>query len=135
MRQSSTILTTVLAGLMLMAGAAQAADKLGLPGEQEITTKGKVVDVACELTKDCPAQCGAGKRQLGIRTEEGRLLLAAKNAVGFMGSTRDLLPYCGKELWVDGITTANFGTTLLMVQRYKTSEKDEWREANQSIIE
>ena len=94
-----------------------------------------MVDVACELTKDCPAQCGAGKRQLGIKTPDGKLLLAAKNAVNFMGSTRDLLPYCGKDIWVDGVTTNNYGTRLLMVQRYKATEKAEWRDANQSIIE
>jgi hypothetical protein len=128
-------LAPLFAGLLLTAGTAQAADKLGIPGEEEVTTQGKVVDVSCELTKDCPAQCGAGKHQLGIKTADGKLLLAEKNAVNFMGSTRDLLPYCGKDIWVDGVTTNNYGTRLLMVQRYKTSEKDEWRDANQSIIE
>ncbi len=135
MPRMSRILTPVFAGLLLTAGVVQAADKLGIPGEEEVTTQGTVVDVSCELTKNCPAQCGAGKHQLGIKTADGKLLLAAKNAVNFMGSTRDLLPFCGKDIWVDGVTTNNFGTKLLMVQRYKASEKDEWRDANQSIIE
>jgi len=135
MRAVSGILASVFAGFLLIAGSSQAAEKLGVPNEEEVTTKGKVVDVSCELTRDCPAQCGAGRHQLGIKTAEGKLLLAAKSSDNFMGSVRDLLPYCGKEIWVDGVTTNNFGTKLLMVQRYKTSEKAEWRTSSQSIIE
>jgi hypothetical protein len=135
MREIFRNLAPVFASLLLTASTVQAADKLGIPGEEEVTTQGKVVDVSCELTRDCPAQCGAGKHQLGVKTPEGKILLAAKNAVNFMGSTRDLLAFCGKDIWVDGVTTNNFGTKLLMVQRYKASEKAEWRDANQSIIE
>jgi hypothetical protein len=135
MRSLSMILTPLLAAATLAAAPTVAAEKLGIAGEVEVTTKGKVVDVACELTRDCPAQCGAGRRQLGIKTDDGKLLLAAKNAVNFMGSSRELLPYCGEEIWVDGVTTTNFGTTLLMVQRYRISEKVQWRDATQSLLD
>ena len=52
-----------------------------LQGRENALFKAKVVDIVCELSGDCPADCGAGARQLGLlREADGRLLLAAKNA-------------------------------------------------------
>src|SRR5262249_54092778 len=135
MRLRKLTIAPLLAAAVLAAVPAAAAEQLGIADEAEITTKGKVVDVTCELTGNCPAECGAGRRELALKTGAGRLLLAAKNTVSLMGATRELLAYCGKEVWVDGVTTSNFGTTLLMVQRLKTSEKAEWRDANQSLAD
>ena len=110
------IAVAIMALLLLGGGAARAAEVMGLPGEQALKTRAKVVDLLCELTGDCPAECGAGTHQLGLRLDDGRLLLAAKDVGPFTGATKDLLPYCGKTVTVDGVITRNFGATLYMVQ-------------------
>jgi hypothetical protein len=133
MRTLALILTA--AGALIAAPAAFAAEKMNLPEEREYTGTATVVDVVCELTKNCPNQCGAGKRQLGLKTPDGKILMAAKNTVNFMGAVHDLLPYCGKQLEVDGITATQYGTTLFMLQRYRPNGKAEWREANQSLLD
>ncbi len=67
------------AGLALtvsvFAPGSRAADSWGLPGEKEVRFEAKVVDILCELTGDCPADCGAGKRQLGLLKDDGTLVL------------------------------------------------------------
>ena len=45
---------------------AQAADGWGIAGEKVVQWDAKVVDVLCELSGDCPANCCDGKRQLGL---------------------------------------------------------------------
>jgi hypothetical protein len=130
-------LTTISAFVVVMFGAAgaSAAESYGLPNEQLVSFKGKVVDVACEVTTVCPPRCGDGKHLLGVRTFEGKLLLAAKSNVDFTGVIPDLLPSCGRMITVDGITTTNYGTTLLMVQRYKIADGAPWHDTNQSLVE
>ena len=44
---------------------AQAADGWGIAGEKVVQWDAKVVDILCELSGDCPANCCDGKRQLG----------------------------------------------------------------------
>jgi hypothetical protein len=127
-------LLAALLGLKLP--VAVAAESFGLPSDEQLVTfKGTVVDVACEIAKDCPPKCGDGKRQLGLRTPDGKLFLAAKSNVDFMGSVGDLLPYCGRLLIVDGLTVSSGGTKLLMIQRYKLSDPAPWRSTNQSLID
>jgi hypothetical protein len=112
-----------------------AAETLGLAGEQAATTRGVVVDVACEIAGACPAECGRGAHPIGIRTEDGRLLLAAKSLPAFMGAGPDLLPWCGRPITVDGITVSNFGTTLFLLQRYRTSDDGAFRDADQALLD
>lgn len=54
----------------------------------------KVVDLLCELTGDCPQDCGAGRRQLGLlRSADNVLVLAMKNNQPlFTGAAVDLAP-------------------------------------------
>jgi len=129
------LLLAALAVSLTSAPPAVAAESLGVANEQLVTVKGTVVDVACEIAHDCAPRCGDGKRQLGIKTLDGKLLLAAKSAVDFMGSVRDLLPYCGRILIVDGLTTSDYGTTLLMVQRFKLSDAAPWRPTTQGLVD
>src|SRR3546814_12122783 len=56
----------------LIAANAQAANSWGLPNEEIVRYEAKVVDVLCELSGDCPADGGAGRRQLGLVTDEDR---------------------------------------------------------------
>jgi hypothetical protein len=129
------VLALLLLALVAGAPGARAAESFGLQNEELLEVKATVVDVACELLKDCPARCGDGRRQLGLKTADGTLLLAAKNQVNFMGAVRDLLPFCGKEIDVDGLKTTNKGVPLYMIQRYRSSASAEWRNADQSIVD
>lgn len=81
------------------------AESWGLAGEEKARFEATVVDVLCELTGDCPADCGAGGRQLGLlRQADGALVLAAKNGQPlFTGAGQDLLPWCGQAVEVDGL--------------------------------
>ena len=85
--------------------AGSRANSWNLLGEEMARFEGKVVDALCALTGDCPADCGAGKRQMGIlRSADGHFLLVNKNGQPiFTGATVDLAPYCGKTVEVDGL--------------------------------
>ncbi|EME69541.1 hypothetical protein H261_12844 [Paramagnetospirillum caucaseum] len=114
---------------LLIASPGWAAESWGLPGEEAASFDGKVVDVQCVLTKDCPKDCGAGRRQLGLLKKDGALILAMKNADPFAGATRDLLPFCGKSITVDGLFTSNEGVRAFALQRVKPPG-GEWIAAN-----
>jgi hypothetical protein len=113
-----------------MAGAQQPksqAENWGLQNEQATVLAGKVVDVACELTKDCPAQCGAGRRQLGLLMAGGRLVLIVKNGQPlFNGAVADLLPYCNKSVEVDGLMAGNETTRVFQLQLIREQGAADW---------
>ena len=108
------------------AGPVMAADSWGLEHEQPMEIEGKVVDLLCELAGDCPASCGAGTRQLGILTAEGRLIPVAKGTVFFAGAVPDLLPFCGREIHADGLLLTNPAMTLYFAQYLKTAPDADW---------
>lgn len=128
--------------LLAMFGAvpAIAADGWGIENEKVVEIEAKVVDVACELGQGCPKNCGDGKRQLGLLTADGKLRFAVKGATNFAGAVRELLPYCGKSIFADGLLIENPNMTIFMVQNLRTnlSEKlvpatafeAEWTKAN-----
>jgi hypothetical protein len=116
---------------MIDAGGAKAAESWGLEGEEEAEVAGRVVDVLVELTgKHALANCGAGKRQLGIKTADGKLVIVGKDASPFGGATFDLLPYCGKDVVADGLFTAKHGLRFFVVQQVKAAGAKEFVEAN-----
>lgn len=120
---------TLLAALLLTASAAfsaHAGEGVGADNEKVLALDAKVVDIACELTKACPADCGAGKRQLGLLTSDGKLLPAIKSATIFASPTRDLLPYCGKQVSVDGLLVANPAMTIYFVQGIRAKEGEDY---------
>ena len=101
MKNTLTLIATLLfAG---WAGSGLAAESWGLPDEEKTRFEAKVVDILCELTGDCPADCGAGKRQLGLLRDDGKLLLVAKNFDIFAGAANDLKGFCGKRIVADGL--------------------------------
>ena len=60
-----------IAGLScVIAGAASAADEWGIEFEEKVRFEAKVVDILCELSGNCPANCGGGKRQLGLLKDD-----------------------------------------------------------------
>lgn len=110
--------------------SAQAAEAWGIEHEKLVEFSARVVDIACTLKSDCPPDCGGGKRVLGLMTEDGKLRAVAKASTDFAGAVRDLLPYCGKTLMVDGLLIENPAITFVMVQRLRENASQEWRKAD-----
>lgn len=111
------------------------AKEFGLIEEEKATFSGKVVDVTCELTGDCPANCGDGNRNMGIiRDSDDKLILALKNAqFSFNGPVYDLVKYCNKEVDVDGLLIGyeeDYGAKFYMVQFIRDKGAAEWNKAN-----
>lgn len=106
------------------------AESWGLNNEEPSVVSGRIVDIACQLTKDCPPQCGGGSRQLGLLTSTGRLIVVAKNAQPFFnGAVTDLLPYCGQLVDVDGLMTGNEGNRVLQLQLIRRQGVSDWSKA------
>ncbi len=122
---------SAIAGLALMAGPALAAEEWGIEHEEKARLTVTVVDIACELTGDCPENCGGGKRQLGLVTEEGRLIPAAKNFEPFAGAVVDLLAFCGRKTVVDGLLIENPKLPMFAVQFKKSADPEgDWARGN-----
>jgi hypothetical protein len=111
-------------------GDAWAAEEWGLPNEEVARFEAKVVDILCELTGDCPADCGGGARQLGLVTMTGELVLPAKNAVIFDGTAGELIEFCGQQVIVDGLFTTNRGYKIFALQFLRPAPDGQWRRAN-----
>ncbi|MEI8145768.1 MAG: hypothetical protein WCH83_09925 [Alphaproteobacteria bacterium] len=119
-----------IAALTMNAGAQEPksqAESWGLQNEAATVVSGRVVDMVCELAKDCPPQCGAGTRQLGILTPAGKLVLVVKNSQPlFTGAVPDLLPYCQKLVDVDGLMTGDDNTRVMQVQLVREQGATAW---------
>ena len=112
------------------------AKSWNLYAEQPATFEAKVVDVLCQLTGDCPKDCGAGKRQIGLlRTADDVFVLAMKNRqAAFSGAAADLAPYCGQTVQVDGLLLDDpelNARNLYLVQSIRPAGADDWVKANQ----
>lgn len=96
----------------------------------------KVVDILCELTGDCPDDCGAGLRQMGlVRSADNVMVLAMKNSqAAFTGAAVELAPFCTQTVTVDGLLIDDpdlNAKNLYLVQKIKPAGSDEWVKANQ----
>ncbi len=111
------------------AGTVQAADKWGIDYEEATRLQATVVDILCELTGDCPDNCGGGTRQLGLLTADGTLIPAVKNFDPFAGAVNDLQPFCGQVITVDGLLVRNPAMTMFVVQ-YKKPAGGAWSRGN-----
>ena len=105
-----------------------------LYAESNATFSGTVVDHTCEITGDCPENCGDGARQLGIlRDSDGVLVNVQKNDQAlFTGGVTDILPYCGQQVDVDGllITDPDLGAiNIYLVQFIRPTGTEEWAQA------
>jgi hypothetical protein len=115
--------------------AGSEAESWNLYGEKPARFDAKVVDILCELTGDCPADCGAGKRQLGLlRTADNALVYPNKNGQPvFSGAASELLPYCGQQVEVDGlmIEDADVGATnIYQLQKIRAVGATDWVKSN-----
>ena len=107
-----------------------AAEKWGIDGEEKARFEAKVVDIACELSGNCPANCGGGKRQLGLLRDDGSLLLVAKNFDIFAGGTADLIAFCGKRIVADGLLIKSPKMPLFALQFKRLAPDGKWSRAN-----
>lgn len=133
----ATLIALLIPGVALAADFSEGsnAKSWNLLGEENATFSARVVDTLCELTGDCPANCGDGRRQLGLlRDADGALVMPMKNSqAAFNGSTEDLLPYCGKAVEVDGVLVGDEEQTAVkfyMVQFIREAGAAEWQKAN-----
>lgn len=115
-----------------------------LYAEKPARFEARVVDVLCNLTGDCPDNCGDGTRQLGLlRTADDVLVFALKNnQPAFTGAATDLLPYCDQTVTVDGLLIEDEdlnARNLYLVQTVTTADGTvnkasqwtrEWAKAN-----
>jgi len=108
------------------------ANSWGLLGEEPAHFQAKVVDLLCELSGDCPANCGEGRRQLGLLRSDGVLVLPTKNGQPlFTGAATDLQPYCGQEVEVDGLLVGEeIPGKLYQVQLIRPVGDGEWRKTD-----
>ena len=95
----------------------------------------RVVDVLCELSGDCPEDCGSGTRQLGLlRAADGQLVLPNKNGQpAFTGAAVELQPFCGLDVEVDGLLLddPDLGArNIYQLQRIRETGAEEWTEAD-----
>ena len=129
------ILAAIAAASLAVPSAVSAqesqAKSWGLTGEEMAVLSGRVVDIMCELSGDCPDDCGGGDRQLGLVTIEGQLVAVGKNTqTSFNGAVEDLLPYCNKDVDVDGLWVGHSGFKFYQVQFIREQGASEFSKAN-----
>ena len=127
------VFIAAVAALALGQVGARAAEEWGLPDEEVVRFEAKVVDIACELSGDCPANCGGGKRQLGLIDAKGKLILPIKNSTPFSGASAELIDFCGERVIADGLFTTNNGYKVFAIQFVREAPKGEWRRANRFL--
>ncbi len=121
------------AAALLTASAARAADSWGQPGEESVRFEAKVVDLLCELTGDCPADCGGGARQLGLLKDDATLVLPLKNQTFFSGAADELIDFCAQRVVADGLMVTNRGYTIFALQFVKAAPDGKWRRADRFL--
>lgn len=102
----------------------------GLPAEHRARFKAKVVDMLCEIAGDCERECGKN-RQLGLLRREDNVLIYPNknNQPVFSSAVVDLLPYCGKQIDVDGLILDDPGFNLkniYLVQKIRAEGDLKW---------
>ena len=110
------------------------AKSWNLYAEEPALFEARVVDVLCELTGDCPDDCGAGSRQMGlVRTVDDVMVLAMKNSqAAFTGASQELAPFCNQVIEVDGLLLEDEDVgakNVYLVPRIKADGAD-WIKAN-----
>lgn len=94
-----------------------------------------VTDALCAVAGDCPADCGAGRRQMALlRKADGALIYPLKNAQPvFSGAANELLPFCGQPVEVDGLMISDHdlgAANVYLVQRIRAEGAADWITAN-----
>lgn len=109
------IVSAVLTACATPVGEVQ---KWGISGAEVGELSGEVVDVLCEVSGNCTDQCGAGTRQLGIKTKQGTVLIA-KDFNLYTGAAEELWPFCNQQLVVNGQFTESVNTRFFQIQNVR----------------
>ena len=122
------VLTPRLIGIVLISVAsvclsvpAYAAKSWGVSNEVKAKFVGTVVDITCELTGNCPDNCGQSSRQLGLKTVDQGVILFAKNLTLYSGAADELVGFCGQEIEVDGLFTEHKNVRFFQLQKMRAS--------------
>jgi hypothetical protein len=111
------------AASVALTASAFAAEGWGINHEKVTRVEAKVVDLLCEVTGNCVANCGNGKRQLGLLFANGKLVPVVKNNDPFAGAIADLQPYCGKRIVADGLLISNPKMSMFQLQFLRAAPK------------
>ena len=131
MKKAGILAAAATAALLTASGIALAAKSWNLTGEEIVRFDGKIIDALCAIAGDCPPDCGAGRRQLGILTADDTFYLAVKNFGPFTGATDDLLEFCNQQVTVDGLFSSNHGAKVFALHFVKAAKQGaKWRKAN-----
>jgi len=124
---------SVLFSLLLAACAAPEGkvDKWSISGAEVAEFSGEVVDVLCELSGNCAEQCGAGNRQLGIKSDAGTVLISKNNNL-YTGASEELWPFCSQQLVVNGQFTQTGDIRIFQVQNIR-EPGGEWMAASRFL--
>ncbi|MBX2886947.1 MAG: hypothetical protein KTR32_43770 [Granulosicoccus sp.] len=109
------------AGLTACATPVGEVQKWGISGSEVAEFSGEVVDVLCEVSGNCAEQCGAGTRQLGIKTDQGTILIA-KDLNLYTGAAEELWPFCSQQLVVNGQFTESGSTRFFQIQNVRNPD-------------
>lgn len=138
MTRLASILAATLAALPAAAqdfSEGSTARSWNLYAENPAFFEARVVDPLCELTGNCPDNCGDGTRQLALlRTADDVMVLPLKNSQpAFTGAANELQPFCGQIVEVDGLLLDDpdlGATNVYLVQKIRESGTEEWTKAN-----
>lgn len=128
-------LATLLSAVLLQAGCATPVGEIEswpITAAEESQFSGKVVDVLCELGGNCANECGEGKRQLAIKSQDIGTVLVAKNLNNYTGATDELLQFCGQQVDLNGLFTEHKGVRFFQVQNIRASG-GQWQKATRYL--
>ncbi|MEM8869192.1 MAG: hypothetical protein AAF848_02615 [Pseudomonadota bacterium] len=136
MKKLTCVLALLAAPVMAQDFSAEStAKEWGLYGESKAFFAATVVDPLCELTGDCPDNCGDGRRQLALlRTADNVMVFPLKNSQpAFTGAANEMLPFCGQAVDVDGLLMTNEelgAQNIYLIQMIRAEGTEEWTKAN-----
>lgn len=102
-----------------------------ISGVEVAAISGEVVDLLCEVSGNCADQCGAGKRQIGIKTDTGTVLVS-KDLNLYSGGAEQLWRYCGETLEVNGLFTETGNIRMFQVQNIR-KPGEAWQSTSQFL--
>jgi len=136
-RFSNLVLATLLCIGLLQAGCASTPGNIAvwpITGAEKNQFSGEVVDVQCELSGNCDTECGQGKRQLAVKSQDQNLgtVLVAKNLNNYSGGVDELWQFCGQQVDVNGLFTDHKGIRFFQVQNIRVPG-GQWQKATKYL--
>jgi len=130
-------LTALISIGLVQAGCATPAGEIEswpITGAEKNQFSGTVVDVLCELSGNCASECGEGKRQLAIKSQDQAIgtVLVAKNLSNYSGAADELWQYCDQQVELNGLFTEHKGVRFFQVQNIRPTD-GQWEKATKYL--